>query len=121
MGEPPIFIDAFNVGELESPAAFDPGDLEPAGPLMIVSRMLANLRQIHTVRHDGLALEWVLRLRSLLPGATVAQRSERAGALAALARFDEAATVLEDLAEEAPDQRADALVAKARRLRARLN
>jgi regulator of sirC expression with transglutaminase-like and TPR domain len=133
--EPSIFLDPFDGGVLLSPtdcehrfhavqgdaAAFDPEYLEPVGALTIVARMLANLRQIHTVRHDSLALEWVLRLRSLLPGASLEERSERAGALAALARFDEAATILEDLAEEAPEQRADALVAKARRLRARLN
>lgn len=134
-GEPSIFLDPFDGGALLSPAEcerrfhavqgdaapFDPDYLEPVGALAIIARMLSNLRQIHTVRHDSVALEWVLRLRSLLPGASLEQRSERAGALAALARFDEAATVLEDLAEEAPDQRADALVAKARRLRAKLN
>jgi hypothetical protein len=41
--------------------------------------------------------------------------------LVALAQFDEAATVLEDLASQAPDARAATLAAKAKRLRARLN
>jgi regulator of sirC expression with transglutaminase-like and TPR domain len=131
----PLLVDPFNGGALLGPhearqrfhavkgdaAPFDPAHLEPVGPLAIVARMLANLRQIHTLRRDGVGLEWVLHLRGLLPGASLEQRSERAGALVALARFGEAATVLEDLAEEATDQRADALFAKARRLRARLN
>ena len=135
-GEPPILLDAFEGGRLlseaecvarfravQGPAApFDPGYLEPVGTIAILARMLNNLRGIHLQRQDSASLEWVLRLRGLLPGATLEERTERAGVLAALARFDEAATLLEDLASQAPDrQQADAMTSKARGLRARLN
>jgi regulator of sirC expression with transglutaminase-like and TPR domain len=134
-GEPPVLLDPFEGGRLlseheceqrfravQGPAVpFDPGYLEPVGTIAILARMLNNLRNIHLQRQDSVSLEWVLRLRSLLPGATLDERTERAGVLAALARFDEAATLLEDLASEAPDERAASMTSKARRLRARLN
>ena len=134
-GEPPILLDPFEGGRLlseaecvarfravQGPAApFDPGYLEPVGTMAIVARMLNNLRGVHLQRQDSHSLEWVLRLRSLLPGATLEERTERAGVLAALARFDEAATLLEDLATYAPESQAEAMTAKARGLRARLN
>lgn len=134
-GAPPILLDPFEGGRLlseheceqrfravQGPAVpFDPGYLEPVGTIAILARMLNNLRNIHLQRQDSAALEWVLRLRGLLPGATLAERTERAGVLAALARFDEAATLLEDLAGEAPQEQAESMASKARRLRARLN
>ena len=135
-GEPPVLLDAFEGGRLlseaesiarfravQGPSApFDPGYLEPVGTIAILARMLNNLRNIHLQRQDSVSLEWVLLLRGLLPGATLEERTERAGVLAALARFDEAATLLEELAAQTPEQpRADSLTSKARRLRARLN
>lgn len=134
-GEPPILLDPFEGGRLlgesecvarfhavQGPAApFDPGYLEPVGTVAILARMLNNLRNIHLQRQDSASLEWVLRLRGLLPGATLEERTERAGVLAALARFDEAATLLEDLADEATEPQAVSMTSKARRLRARLN
>jgi regulator of sirC expression with transglutaminase-like and TPR domain len=134
-GEPPILLDPFEGGRLlsehESVArfravqgpsvAFDPAYLEPVGAVAILARMLNNLRGIHLQRQDSVALEWVLRLRSLLPGSTLDERTERAGVLVALARFDEAANLLEDLAAEAPETRAASMQSKARGLRARLN
>ena len=100
---------------------FDESLLAPATGAEIVARMLANLRQVHLSRRNSEQLEWVLRLRSLLPTATVEERAERAGVLAALGRFDTAADVLEDLAPSAGDDRARQLRAKAKQLRARLN
>jgi regulator of sirC expression with transglutaminase-like and TPR domain len=134
-GEPAVLLDAYAGGLLISEAEckqrfravqgeavpFDPAYLVPVGPLDIVARMLNNLRNIHLQRQDSRNLEWVLRLRGLLPGASIDDRSERAGVLVALARFDEAADVLDALAEEAPEPRAESFTAKARRLRARLN
>ncbi|MBW3613792.1 MAG: transglutaminase-like domain-containing protein [Actinobacteria bacterium] len=134
-GDPPVFVDAFaggrvlTAGECEErfhsrhgPAApFDPAYLEPMGPYDVLSRLLANLRHIQSHRNDSHALEWVLRLRTMLPGVTVEERSERAGVLVALAQFDQAAGVLESLADEAPPSRATDLMARAKRLRARLN
>ncbi|HVM10765.1 MAG TPA: transglutaminase-like domain-containing protein [Acidimicrobiales bacterium] len=100
---------------------FDATMLAPAEPLDIVARMLANLRQVHLSRKDSVNLEWVLRLRGLLPTASIEERAERAGVLAALGRFDTAADVLEDLVPDADDERARALASKAKQLRARLN
>lgn len=100
---------------------FDVAVLEPATPLEILSRMLANLRQIHLSRKDSASLEWVLRLRAMLPTATLEEKAERAGVLAAMGRFDRAADVLEDLVPEAEESRAGALSGKAKQLRARLN
>ena len=134
-GEPPVLLDPFAGGLLLSEAEcaerfaavqgpgvpFDPRYLEPVGPLEILARMLNNLRTIHLNRQDSRNLEWVLRLRSLLPGATIEERTERAGVLAALGRFDDAADLLDDLAEEAPDERSTTLRSRALGLRARLN
>jgi regulator of sirC expression with transglutaminase-like and TPR domain len=102
-------------------APFHPSLLEPADAAAIVARILANLRQVHLSRRDSNALEWVLRLRGLLPAATIEERAERAGVLAALGRFDEAADVLDALAPDAGDDRARQLLGKAKQLRARLN
>jgi regulator of sirC expression with transglutaminase-like and TPR domain len=134
-GEPAVLLDPFAGGLLLSEAEcearfaavqgpgvpFDPGYLEPVGALEILTRMLNNLRTIHLTRQDSRSLEWVLRLRALLPTATLEDRTERAGVLAALGRFDAAAELLEDAAEEAPEDRVPALRSRARGLRARLN
>ncbi|MBW3557208.1 MAG: transglutaminase-like domain-containing protein [Actinobacteria bacterium] len=134
-GDPPVLVDAFAGGRVLSPAQceerfrstqgpaapFDPAYLEPMGPHGVLARLLANLRHIQAHRQDSHALEWVLRLRTMLPGVTVEERSERAGVLVALAQFDQAADVLESLADEAPPSRAMDLLARAKRLRARLN
>lgn len=100
---------------------FDVALLEPATPHEIIARMLANLRQIHLSRRDSANLEWVLRLRAMLPGTTLEEKAERAGVLAALGRFDRAADLLDDLAPGADEGRARALSNKAKQLRARLN
>ncbi|MDP9441402.1 MAG: transglutaminase-like domain-containing protein [Actinomycetota bacterium] len=136
LGEPDVlFVDAFARGQVLTPeecearfhaahgphVAFDPAFLEPISPHAVLSRLLANLRHIHAQRQDSQRLEWVLRLRTLLPDATDEERSERAGVLVALAQFDQAAGVLESLAKEAPPARATDLKARAKRLRARLN
>ena len=135
LGEPPILLDPFVGGgllgeteceqrfrALQGPAVpWDPAFLDPVATIDIVARMLNNLRSVHLQRQDSASLDWVLHLRGLLPGASVDQRSERAGVLVAQARFDEAADLLESLADEAPDAKAASLASKAKRLRARLN
>jgi regulator of sirC expression with transglutaminase-like and TPR domain len=135
LGELPVFLDPFAGGRLLGEAEceerfrlmhgvatpFDPEFLAPVPTIDIVARILNNLRSVHLERQDSVALDWVLQLRGLLPGASIEQRQERAGVLVAQARFDEAATLLEDLAEEAPDAKAASLSSKAKRLRARLN
>lgn len=57
-------LDPFNRG-----AAVESFDAPMASPLVIVDRMLNNLRSIYTNRGDLTNLLWVLRLRTLLPGA----------------------------------------------------
>ena len=80
------------------------------------------------------SLEWVLALRTGIPGVPATERAERATVLAALGRYDEAASELDRLAE-ASERRwagglgpsghdavtADDLRARAARWRARLN
>ena len=135
LGEPPVLLDPFEGGRLLSEAEcearfravqgaavpFDPAFLEPVATVDIISRMLNNLRSVHLQRQDSVSLDWVLELRSLLPGATLEERQERAGVLVALARFDEAADLLDRLADDAPDAKAASLSSKAKRLRAKLN
>jgi regulator of sirC expression with transglutaminase-like and TPR domain len=134
-GEPAVLLDPFDGGRLLSEtecavrfsavqgpgAPFDRGYLEPVSTVAILARMLNNLRNIHLQRQDSRNLEWVLALRSLLPGATLEERTERAGVLVALGRFDHAANLLDELADDAPEDRASTLRSKARGLRARLN
>lgn len=135
-GEPAVYLDPFDGGRLlgwsdcealfrgvHGPAApFEPSYLDAVGALDILHRILTNLRQVHLRRQDNASLEWVLRLRALLPGAADQDRADRAGVLAAMARFDDAATVLDELAAESDEEDAAvSLSARARRLRARLN
>jgi hypothetical protein len=72
--------------------------------------MLANLQGIFFSR-DVRQAAWVLRLRLAIPGLGKEERKGMARALAALGRFDVAATELEDLG----------LTDEARSLRARGN
>ncbi|MDQ3107578.1 MAG: transglutaminase-like domain-containing protein, partial [Actinomycetota bacterium] len=134
-GDPVVLIDCFAGGRLlgeaecerffaavHGPAApFDPRFLDAVATVDIVARMLNNLRSVHLQRHDSVALDWVLELRGLLPGSTIEERAERAGVLAALARFGEAASLLDHLADDATEAKAAALHSQARRIRARLN
>lgn len=102
-------------------AAFDISYLDPVDAPTILGRILGNLRGIHMANRDSRGLEWVLRLRGLLPGATIRDRAERAGVLAAMGRYGEAATVLDDLVPEATGTMVDQLATQAKKLRARLN
>ncbi len=132
--DPNAFFDPFGAGvELDragcearlrqvagAEAHLGPGDLEPATTLEIVTRMLANLQRIYMETSDRSRLAWVLRLRSLMPGADLALRRQLAGVLAGAGRFWEAAAELDTLAALEPEQAATHRQA-ADRLRARLN
>lgn len=104
---------------------FDEVHLLPVGPLVIVTRLLTNLKSIYSARRDRAGLIWVLRLRAAVPGVPAEERRELASALAADGRFQEAASALDDLAAVARRYGAGALVDEAEhgaiRLRARLN
>ena len=65
--------------------------------------------------------EWVVRPRTLLPGAGHAELTELAGTQAALGRFADAAATLEGIGEVSTGDTAAQAAAQARQLRARLN
>ncbi len=133
--DPPALIDPFDAGKRLTladcearfnaaqgdDARFDPSLLVPVGRRAILARMLGNLKQVHENTGDGRALEWVIRLRTAIPGVPARERLELANVLSALGRFDQAATTLEELAELASEQGATKLRRKAKLLRARLN
>lgn len=78
---PPVLIDPF-VGEIVSAsvcqdrfrelfgrtAAWEDSYLDPTPPRAVVARILANLRSVALGRGDLALLEWVVRLRGLIPG-----------------------------------------------------
>jgi len=88
----------------------------------ILARMLANLDRNFAMRQDRTALSWLCDLRMALPVAAASDRTQLAGRLARLGRFDVAAAVLEDVAGALPAERVAArLLAQAATFRARLN
>jgi hypothetical protein len=132
--DPDTFLDPFRAGapldrvacraifeRLHGPGTpFDPAFLEPAPPLPIVARVLANLHRAYAQRGDRSGLIRVLQLQSRLPGAGVVESRGLAQLLAADGRFDEAAEVHDRLAALDPDADPDHAT-MALRLRARLN
>jgi len=96
--DPEVFIDPFARGlvldrrgcklrfhGVHGPGAvFDDAFLEPVGRSAIVDRMLANLEGIATRTRQPFMLEWVLRLRALLPSADEATLRRRDVAHAAM-------------------------------------
>ena len=72
-------LDPFN-----SAVAMPPIDAPVAPPLTIVDRMLNNLRSIYANRGELDSLLWVLRLRTLLPGAAPETAHELQRAVARL-------------------------------------
>lgn len=131
--EPRRWIDAFAGGRILDRAELDaqfarlaPGiDLEPylgpVTPAQIIGRILNNLVAIHRQRNDRSSLLWASRLRTLVPDASPEDRRTYGGALAACGDFVRAAKVLESLVEDGHASDPDDELAKARRLRARLN
>jgi regulator of sirC expression with transglutaminase-like and TPR domain len=101
-------------------SVFDDSFLEPVGKRAILTRMLANLETVATVREDGELLRTVLELRVALPDAGVTEHRKLATALAAVGRYDAAADVLDAYADRDVDG-AVAARAAAHQLRAKLN
>jgi regulator of sirC expression with transglutaminase-like and TPR domain len=130
-----IFVDPFDRGRLLDrdgcerafhdvhgvDARFDDAYLAPVGTLSILTRMLANLHNIFAARTDRAAVVSVLELRNLLPGASPEDRGELAAALAALGRFDAAASHYEHAGEQLGGSLGIEYRRHADRLRARLN
>jgi regulator of sirC expression with transglutaminase-like and TPR domain len=99
---------------------FDDTFLEPVGKRAILTRMLANLETVATVREDSDLLRRVLELRVALPAAGIVEHRKLATALAAAGRYDAAADVLDAYADRDVDG-AVAARAAADQLRAKLN
>lgn len=127
------YVDAFGGGELLDLAGCETrfrgstgmqipfGDhlLPTASPPAILSRILENLRGVYRAGRPA-DLEWVLRMRVVLPGAGVEEIVELAEAMGRQGRWLEAATYLESTVDSWP-QYADRLTGAARSLRAHLN
>jgi regulator of sirC expression with transglutaminase-like and TPR domain len=100
---------------------FGPHLLTAAPVRSILVRMLENLRGSYRARRRPQDLEWVLRMRLLLPGVRPADVLELGAALGELAGWTAGAARLGLRAAGAPAQHAERLRAAARGLRAHLN
>lgn len=132
---PPLrFVDAFDGGAVLDHAGcaaryaaltggrpLDPAALAPVGPRAILTRMLSNLGGVARQRKDPGLLQWVLELRTAIPSQSVAERRDLAATLASSGRFDEAAAVLEAMADALAVGPDHDLRRQAAGLRARLN
>ncbi len=135
LGEPPLLVDAFGGGRLlteedcaelfravHGPGArFDPSVLDGVGSRAILTRMLANLRQVYLARGDAWSVGWVLVLRTAIPATSPQELADVAAAQAAIGRFSDAAATLEDLADRMPEEAAGRARTEAKLLRSRLN
>jgi regulator of sirC expression with transglutaminase-like and TPR domain len=100
---------------------FGPQLLATATTGSILVRMLENLRGIFRERRRPADLEWVLRMRSALPGGGLPELLELADALGGQARWIDGARLLEQHLAGEPTVHAERLRAFTRALRARLN
>jgi regulator of sirC expression with transglutaminase-like and TPR domain len=112
-GEPDLLIDAFSGGRrLDHAACAEllravagaevqllPGYFAPVGSRSILARMLANLDHSFRRRDDKGGIHWVTRLRAAIPGQSMADRVALADTFAGLGHVDEAAALLEELAQ----------------------
>jgi regulator of sirC expression with transglutaminase-like and TPR domain len=104
-----------------SDAPFGPHLLTPTPTTAILVRMLENLRGIYRSRRRPGDLEWVLRMRLVLPGAGPSELVELATTLGEQARWDEAARLLEQHAPQVEPKLREQLTTVARMQRAHLN
>ncbi|MDP1820716.1 MAG: transglutaminase-like domain-containing protein [Acidimicrobiales bacterium] len=124
---PEEFVDLFAGGQrldvdgcrrvfhrIHARATWDDAFLAPVDPLLITTRVVANLVNAYRRAGDREELLWALDLRLRLPGAADAERRELGVLLGASGRFGDGATVLESTGDD-KDKRSAA------RLRARLN
>jgi len=131
--EPGTFIDAFHDGEildeagcrdrferLQPGAPWHPAYLAPVSSRAILVRMLANLVHTYVERAPADAV-WALQLRLAVPGVAPDERRHAAALLGTLGRFEEAAAVLDDVADELDTTGAARAREDAVRLRSRAN
>ncbi len=136
LAAPDLLIDAFSGGQRLDPPACErlyrtitgsqagptPDMLAATGRRAILARMLANLDRSFERRADYGSLLWVSRMRLSIPDLPSGDRVHLAARLGTLGRFDDAANVLEELAEAQPAEEVGArLRSEAVSLRARLN
>jgi regulator of sirC expression with transglutaminase-like and TPR domain len=129
-----VFVDPFARGQVidrsgcvarfhavQGPGSvFDDSFLEPVGPRAILSRMLANLETVATMRGDRGLLQRVFALRVVMPDSGLAEHRRYAAMLAADGQLREAAGLLESFADRDVEGAVGAR-ATADQLRARLN
>ena len=133
---PQLLIDAFAGGQrLDYPACerllrtvtgtsteLTPAMLAPTGPRAILARMLTNLDGSFERRGDRKSLLWVSQMRLALADSPLGDRVQLAARLGSLGRFDDAAKLLDGLAERQPtDDLSERLKIEALTMRARLN
>jgi regulator of sirC expression with transglutaminase-like and TPR domain len=118
--DPEVFVDPFHAVHGQD-APFDETFLSPVGAVSILTRMLANLRNIFAAHSDRAGVVAVLELRNRMPGTSGEDRGELAAALAATGRFAEAATQYEQAGEQLGGSLGAEYRQNADRLRARLN
>jgi hypothetical protein len=99
---------------------FGPELLPIVGPREILGRILLNLARTYRVNAEPGNLEWVMRLRLVIPGVPPAEGLQLARAVAAQGRVGEAARELESRAEQDATL-AETFLPAARSLRAQLN
>ncbi|MBW0118268.1 transglutaminase-like domain-containing protein [Pseudonocardia abyssalis] len=100
---------------------FGPHLLTPTPTRAILARMLENLRAVYGARRRPGDLEWVLRMRLLLPGVRLADVLELGEALGDQGRWLEGAKLLEDRVPAASAAHAERLRTAAKSLKAHLN
>ena len=100
--------------------AFGPEMRPLVGTREILARVLLNLAHTYRVNAEPSNLEWVMRMRLLIPGVAPDEAIELARAVAAQGRVLEAAAELEERAQLAPELAKEFLPA-ARAMRAQLN
>ena len=94
--------------------------LPVVGPREILGRILLNLARIYRMNADPVNLEWVMRLRMVIPGVPASEALHLARAIASQGRLREAAAELEARAEDDAEL-AGTFLPAARTLRAQLN
>ena len=105
--DPDVFVDPFARGRVldrrgcaarfhsvQGPGSvFDDAFLEPVGARAILTRMLANLETVATIREDADVLLRTLQLRAVMPDAGVSEHRRLAALLTAAGRLAEAGQV----------------------------
>lgn len=135
LGDPGLYLDAFGggrvIGAPDCRSIFERlhGDglswrdefLEVVEPRSILLRMLNNLRGAFASRGDLTGLSWVLELQLAFPDLGPDERLAIAAMLGQTGRIGRAASELESIVGDLPDDEAEKAERQARALRARLN